>query len=126
MEEGYYSRRLDELEKRKIELLAQRRINKMSLDGVNKEIEVCKEAMNNQTKPINTYNNSKDAKILSLTEELDESKEINNLLKKEITQLKHDLFCANQDIDDLKRRLLINDSKNSDNSKQNIFEQLKK
>ena len=91
MDEGYYSKRLDDLEKRKIELLAQRKINKMSLDGVNREIEACKEAMNNQTKVVNTRTTSKDTYILKLEKELDESKDVINLLKRDNTQLKHDL-----------------------------------
>lgn len=101
MEEGYYSNRIDDLEKRKIELLAQRKINKMSLDGVNREIEACKEAMNNQTKVVSTRTTSKDTYILKLEEELEEAKEVINLLKRDKTQLKHDLQTSEHKISEL-------------------------
>ena len=101
MEEGYYSKRLDDLEKRRIELLTQRKINKMSLDGVNREIEACKEAMNNQTKVVNTHATSKDAYILKLENQLDEAKKSINSLKKDNTQLKHDLQNASHKISEL-------------------------
>ena len=144
MEEGYYSRRLDDLEKRKVELLAQRKINKMSLDGVNKEIEACKEAMNNQTKVVDTHADSKDTYILKLKNRLDEANKTINLLKKDKTQLKHDLTVNEQKIkrlknenDDLKNEIRIlkidigNLKSNNgetifpeDRSDENIFEQI--
>ena len=136
MEEGYYSKRLDELEKRKIELLAQRKINKMSLDGVNREIEACKEAMNNQTKVVNTHTTSKDTYILKLENQLDEANDVINLLKRDKTQLKHDLSIAKDRINELEQQLeleKINNEnlneniqwyKNNIPKKENIFEEM--
>lgn len=136
MEQGYYSKRLDDLEKRKIELLAQRKINKMSIDGVNKEIEACKEAMNNQTKVVSTRTTSKDTYILKLENELDEAKTVINLLKKDKTQLKHDLYIAQDKIKELKKELdlyqVMNLKSEGDTitsktyGKKNIFEEIRK
>lgn len=102
MEEGYYSKRLDELEKRKEELQGKIVTAKLSLKGVDKEIESCKEAMNNQTSAMRTDADRKDEKIASLTKQVVEAENLISELKLNNTQLKHDLQNSEQTIKKLK------------------------
>ena len=137
MKKGYYSDRISELESRKAELQGRLVTTKLSLNSVNKEIEACKEAMNNQTKPMRTDADRKDEKILSLNKEIAEAEVLISNLKLENTQLKHDLQNSNekinnleQEISNLKRKLSIMKNFDDDDtiySKKrpvdNIFEQ---
>ena len=96
VEQGYYSNRIKELEDRKAELHGRLVTTKLSLDSVNKEIDACQEAMNNQTSAMRTDVDRRDEKILSLNHELAEAEDLISKLKLENTQLKHDLQNSEQ------------------------------
>jgi len=72
VELGYYSNRLEQLEKRKEKLQGDLVIAKFGLKGVNKEIEACKEQMNNLTQVINDEADKKDKIILELENKIED------------------------------------------------------
>jgi len=104
VELGYYSNRLEQLEKRKEKLQGDLVIAKFGLKGVNKEIEACKEQMNNLTQVINDEADKKDKIILEKKKKKEEWNKINNGLKKENDQLKHDLNGMKLDLRIEKRK----------------------
>lgn len=103
VEQGYYSKRIDELEMRKAELQGQLVSAKLSLKAINNEIESCREAMNSQTMALRTDIDRKDETIKSLKKKIKEAKDIISNLKLENTQLKHDLQNSKKKVDDLKK-----------------------
>ncbi|WP_406533199.1 hypothetical protein [Methanobrevibacter sp.] len=119
MDKHYYSKRIDELEKRKAELQGQLVTTKLSLKGVNKEIEACKEAIDNQTQVVRTDADRKDEIIMKLTNQIVEAESLIGELKLENTQLKNDLLIVKDEINELKNDLELEKIKN-ENLKNNI------
>ena len=105
VELGYYSNRLDELEKRKEKLQGTIVTAKLSLNGVEREIEACKEQIDNLTTVMDDKADKKDKIIKTLENEIEELKEVNNSLKKENTQLKHDVQELKLDLRIEKRKV---------------------
>ena len=111
---------LEYLEKRKEKLQGTIVTAKLSLKGVNKEIEVCKEAIDNQTQVVRTDADRKDETMLKLTNQIVEAESLIGELKLENTQLKHDLSNAKMRVDDLEQKLELEKIKN-----ENLNENLK-
>lgn len=90
----YYSNRINELEKRKEELLGKLVTTKLSLKGVDKEIECCKEAIENLVpKPIDETlkMTDKDKRIINLSKSNERLSFENKKLNKKLFKLKQEL-----------------------------------
>ena len=102
---GYYSNRLDELEQRKAEVAGKLVSAKLSLKGINNEIEACKEAMNNLTSPVDTEKSIREIKFFQQSEKITELKQDiarlkdwNDYLKNHCKDLEHELDIKSHEL----------------------------
>lgn len=90
LQQGYYSNRIKELEKRKEEVTAQVVTSKLTLKGINKEIQSCYEYMNSahyeaDSSKIDSKLNEYEHKVLSLENTV---KKMNNTINKKNGMIK--------------------------------------
>lgn len=85
-----YSERIAHNEKRIAEIKGRIYTDKLTIKSLENENERCFEAMNNQTKVVDIHTD-KDKYISKLENKLDKKNDEINQLKKDNTQLKHDL-----------------------------------
>lgn len=135
---SYYSRRIDELEKRKNKLMSQMVADKLSLKAINDEIKKCDDAIqrlgeptqkefmvmqkeisdlksdilkkDEQIKSLMKDIDKKDLKIFQLNNTLDRVRTRRKNLSEENSKLKQDLMYAKKTISNLEQKLLFNNN----------------
>ena len=134
MEMGYYAQRLDDLEKRKIDITSKIYADRLTLKAIDKEIEKCDEAIQKLGEPtqkefmalnkqINDLRNDliekdyeikklkrnlekKAGTILRLSNSIDKVKKRRDNLSEENSKLKYELDYANKTIFNLEQKLI--------------------
>ena len=101
MQQGYYTKRIDELEKRKEEVTAQLVTSKLTLKGINKEIENCYEYMNSANYAPEVDTTPFESKIKRMEQLIDRKNEEIENLKNDIKKLNKTISKKNKEIESL-------------------------
>lgn len=122
----YYNNRLDSLESRKNEVLGKLTTDRLTLKGINTEIEKCNEAIDNLTpKPIDVDKSKDEIEIVKLTIEIEELLTLNKKLSRDNEYFKEELSKKDNEIFDLKNTIKCYELCNKGEiSESNIFKKL--
>ena len=118
MDNGYYSNRISELEKRKIDVSSRIYADKLTLKAINSEIAKCEDEMQHLGENLQDKLKTKENLIESLTEKL-------SMKNNEIESLKSQINNLNVKLNESEQEKIIKSLEQKLNNKNNLIKQLR-